>query len=195
LTRQIRQHHRITLAPDNGPQHVPTTGTHHVRSHAGQLDVGVLQGLLDAVDHLHLLTHQLHSLPRQIPQLTHRLVWHKTRLQKPVLEQLGDPLTVLDVGLTPRHRLDVLGVAQDQLEEPLEQVPDRLPVHPGRFHRNVGDPFISQPVRQRQELVGFGAEGANLLSDLPLDKSPKAGDDRLLVDIQAGATGMQDLHA
>src|SRR5262245_30482647 len=46
-------------------------------------------------------------------------------------EQVGDPLSVLDVGLAPWNRLDVPGVDHQQLQAlALEQVVERHPVNP-----------------------------------------------------------------
>jgi hypothetical protein len=40
-----------------------------------------------------------------------------------VLEQFGDPLAILEVGLAPGHGFDVLGIDQDHLALPFEDVP------------------------------------------------------------------------
>jgi hypothetical protein len=63
-----------------------------------------------------------------------------------VLEQLGDPLAVLDVGLAAGDLLDVRRVDQPDREAVLEDVEDRLPVDPGRLHGHVGDRLGRQPV-------------------------------------------------
>src|SRR5579871_4492242 len=63
---------------------------------------------------LDLLPHQLHTLPRQVPQITHRPLRHEARLEQAALEQLGDPLAVFDVGLAAGHLLDTRGVDQQQ---------------------------------------------------------------------------------
>ena len=81
---------------------------------------------------------------------------HEAGLEQAVLEQLGDPLAVLHVGLAARHLLDVLGVDQHQLEPPLQQVPDRLPVHAGRSPWRRGDALLGQPVGQLDQLAGHG---------------------------------------
>jgi hypothetical protein len=47
-----------------------------------------------------------------------------------MLEQLAQPLGILDVGLAPGDVLDVLSVDQEQLEVVLQQVVDRLPIRP-----------------------------------------------------------------
>src|SRR5207244_4101692 len=104
------------------------------------------------------------------------------------------PLGILDVGLAAGHLPDVLGVDQQQFKDPLEQVPDRLPVDPGRLHGDVGHPFVGQPVRQLQQGVGLGPEGAYLPVDPATAAAADTGYDHLLVDIQTGATGMQDVH-
>jgi hypothetical protein len=50
-----------------------------------------------------------------------------------VRQQLGDPRTVLDVGLATGDLLDVLGVDQHQLELALQDVANQLPVDPVDF--------------------------------------------------------------
>jgi hypothetical protein len=69
-----------------------------------------------------------------------------------VLEQLAQPLGVLDVGLAPGHVLDVLGVDQRELEVILEQVVDGLPVDAGGLHRHVRDAEAREPVAQREQI-------------------------------------------
>jgi hypothetical protein len=96
----------------DGPDPVPTADAQHTAGHAGQLEVGILQRLLDAVGHLHLLAHQLHALSRQVAQVAHGTVGHAAGLEQAALQQLRDPLRVLDVGLAAGHLLDVLGVDQ-----------------------------------------------------------------------------------
>src|ERR1700757_268376 len=42
----------------------------------------------------------------------------------------------------------------------------RLPVDPGRLHRDLGHLMLLEPIVQRQQLVAGSAEGSNLLADL-----------------------------
>ena len=142
---------RVPLAGDDPTDHRPARGAEDVGGDAGQLDVGPLQHLLDAVGHRRLLGDELGPLPRQVAQLADRLRRHEAPGQEPVGQQLGDPLGVLDVGLAPRDLPHVAGVDQRQVEPPLQQVPDRLPVDAGRLHRGVGDPLGGEPVGQLQE--------------------------------------------
>jgi hypothetical protein len=83
-----------------------------------------------------------------------------------VLEELGDPGDVLDVGLAAGHLRDVLGVDQQDVEAALQEVPDRPPVDTGRLHGDVGDAFGGQPIGQGEQVRGVRAEGTRLLLGL-----------------------------
>ena len=146
--RQLGQRRRVVLAGDQRLDHGPARDAQHVGGDAGQLDVGVLQHLLDAVGHRGPVADQLGPLPRQVAQLADRRRRDEAGREQAVLEQLGDPLGVLDVGLAAGDLLDVLGVDQHHLEAALQQVEDRLPVDAGRFHGDVADalrPRASRP--------------------------------------------------
>jgi hypothetical protein len=51
-----------------------------------------------------------------------------------VLDQLRDPGRVADVGLAAGHVAQVAGVEQPAPQVVLQQLADRLPLHPGRLH-------------------------------------------------------------
>jgi hypothetical protein len=87
-----------------------------------------------------------------------------------VLEQLGNPLTILDVGLMPGHGFDVLGIHQPHLALTFENVPDRFPGDASRLHRNMTHVLALQPVGQLQQVAGHRAEAANLV--VPLATCP-----------------------
>jgi hypothetical protein len=54
-----------------------------------------------------------------------------------MLQQPRDPLAIFDVGLPPRHRLDVRRVDEKKLEGPLQDLIDRPPVDASALHRDV----------------------------------------------------------
>ena len=111
------------------------------------------------------------------------------------IEQLAQPLCVRGVSLAARDVLDVRSVAEDQLELVLEHVPNRLPVHPRRLHRDMGDAKSLQPVAQREELACDGREAAPQLAALPLAVgNTDAGDDACLAHIERAATLVDLLH-
>jgi hypothetical protein len=60
-------------------------------------------------------------------------------------QQIGEPFTVAHIRLASRHRLDVLRIDQQDATALLEQSIDRIPLHPGRFHREVVDLHLRQP--------------------------------------------------
>ena len=62
---------------------------------------------------------------------------HETAVQQPALQQLSDPLGIAHVRLRPGTCLTWRGLTRI-VEPALQDVPDRLPEHAGRFHGHVG---------------------------------------------------------
>src|SRR5262249_39790745 len=63
------------------------------------------------------------------------------------------------------------------------------------FHRHVGHAPLGEPVRQGQQVRGHGLEGPHLVVGVaPLVESADAGDDRLLMHVEAGAAAVEDVH-
>jgi hypothetical protein len=102
----------------------------------------------------------------QVAERADRLGRHQAGAQQAGLQQLAQPLRVLDVGLAPGDLLDVPGVDQRQLEAVLEHRPDRLPVDAGRFHRDLLDGERLEPVPQRQQTVDGRLELRHVLLEL-----------------------------
>ena len=158
------------------------------RRDAAELDPGVLEdlvqprGLALAVVDLRL------AIPGQVAQRADRLGRHEARLQQAGLQQLAEPLRVLDVGLASGDLLDVPGVDEHQLEAVLEHRPHRLPVHAGRLHRDLLDPERLKPVAQRQQTVHGRLELRHVLLELaPLPDTHARGHARL-VHVQRART-------
>ena len=111
-------------------------------------------------------------------------------------EQLRDPLRVSNIGLAPRHGLDVLGIHDDELEAAFEHVVDRFPVAAGGLYRNGRDVRDSEPIgefeqkasRRRSKRLEFTSWVASWSRGQP------TGDDDSLVDVEPGAVGVNDLH-
>ena len=112
-----------------------------------------------------------------------------------MLDQLGDPDGVGDVGLAAGDVAQVAGVEEPAFDVVLEEVEDRLPVDPGRLHPDQGHPMSDQPVAQGQQVPGRGPELMAL--GLPLSvrpRHPNAGDARGLVHVEAGAPLDHGVH-
>src|SRR5206468_8924841 len=110
---------------------------HDVGEHAGELDVGRLQGLLDAQGVLGDFPHELFTRAGQVAQLLHRGGRHEAAANQTVRQQVGDPGGVVDVALAAGDVADMHGVGEDELDVALEHMPDRLPVHAARLHGHV----------------------------------------------------------
>lgn len=123
-----------------------------------------------------------------------RLGRHEAGLQQPGLEQLAEPLRILDVGLATGNRLDMTSVDERQLEVILEDRPHRLPVDAGSLHRNLLDSERLEPVPQCQQSEDRRLELGEMLGQLAvLPHAHTRGDDGL-VDIE-GAWALDDpLH-
>lgn len=83
---------------------------------------------------------------------------YEAAAQQPVREQVGNPHRVLDAALSAGNVADVHCVREDQLEASFEDVPDWLPVDPGRFHGQVCAVKPSQPIGHLLQLSRAGAE-------------------------------------
>jgi hypothetical protein len=149
---QLGQLGRVTLPADEGLEHRPAGHAGDVAGDRGQLDPGVLEQL--PLDLLGPFPHQRGPGPGpgpgQVPELTDRLGRDERAADQSVRTELRQSCRVGDVGLAGWQVLDVLGVDQRQLErDVLEQVVERLPVVPGRFHHDQRDPFGGQVITQR----------------------------------------------
>ena len=173
----------------------PKTSVEDIRRHTRQLDVGCLQQLERAIALARQGLGKGAPMAHEITQLTDLERRHETRPDQAVAHQVGDPFGILHVGLAPRHRLDVVGIGDDQGEMPFQDRVDRLPVDPGALHADVGHPQLPQPVAQGLEVGGHGAEVSDLLARLLARAADEnTGDDAGLVDIQASGTFNEHVH-
>jgi hypothetical protein len=167
----------------------------NVAHDARQLDVGGLQELQEPVAFGRLALDQLAAVAQQLAHLPQRPGRHEALGDQPVPNQIGDPLGILHIGLAPRHVADVPGVADDQLEMPLQDGIDRAPIDARALHPNVRHPRRLQPVPQCFEVSRHGAERPHLLGRLnPRRPDQKARHDRLLMNVQTTAPLNDRLH-
>src|SRR5262249_53735678 len=85
-----------------------------------------------------------------------------------ITSTLAVKTTVLPLWAVCCSRFDVLGVDQQDVESPLQQVPNRLPVHPRRLHGHRRAPRSGQPIGEGQDPSGHGGEAAYLSLPPPL---------------------------
>src|SRR5215475_1494179 len=121
--------------------------------------------------------------------------WNKTALQQPMLQQLRDPLGILDVGLAPWKRFDMLSVNHQQFHLPFQNVVDRLPEHPGALHGYMRAPRRHQPVRQPQQLLCEGGKASYFLMQFAVGvDSPQTRHDKSLVNVDPTAALIKNVH-
>jgi hypothetical protein len=80
-----------------------------------------------------------------------------------MLDELADPLGVLDVGLAARDVAQVVRVEQPAFEALLERLEHGLPVHAGRFHPDERHAELGQPGAEVSEPAERRAERSCLL--------------------------------
>jgi hypothetical protein len=164
----------------------------------GELEVGILERLLDALDVGGLLAHELLAGPKQVPQRAGALVGNEAQADQAMREQVGKPDRVGDVGLAAGHVLHVRGVGEISVwpsPRPSAASTCQTPVDAGRLRGDDRTVVAFQPVRQGEEPRRHGREGLYLPTDRPvaLDQAHRR-DDSIVMHVQAGAAGMQNLH-
>lgn len=113
-----------------------------------------------------------------------------------MMQEVGDPLRVLDIGLPARDRLQVPGAHDWESEGAFEKVVNRLPIGACALHGHVSPACSRQPVSQLKKRPRRRAEAPRFPSELsPLAGSEQAGNDRLLVGGQSPAAFVCGLHA
>ena len=151
----------------SSPEHRPRRDPGDVADHAGQLDVGPFQRLLEAVDLGGALPHQTAPVAGQLPQLACGPIGHETAAQQSMAQQIRQPFGIAHIALASGHHLDVGGIDQQQREPVLQQIPDRLPVDAGALHREwVTPPCANQS--PRATVRGHGPKGPRLLARPPV---------------------------
>lgn len=131
---------------------------------------------------------------RQVTQVLDRRLRHEARADEAVGEEVGDPHRVVHVGLATGYVLDVARVREDEVEVAVQHVPDRLPVHTRRLHRDVGDRVRGEPFREGEQLLRRRAEGLHVLLVRAVGHDPAARDHGVAVDVEPRATSMKYLH-
>src|SRR5271165_1290932 len=120
---------------------------------------------------------------------------YEAAADEPVRHQVGQPSSVVHVGLAARHVLHMRSVGQHQLELAVRQdVPHRLPVDASRLHHDMRASLRRQPRRQGHQVRRRRLKRPNLSAHIAVDGVAGAGHDAILVDIQSGTIGVQNFH-
>ena len=85
-------------------------------------------------------------------------------------------------------------ICQDQCKTPVENVPDRLPIDAGRFHRYMRTSRTFQPLREFKQSVRRRGKSTHLTLHLSMCDKAKADHHLRLVHVDARAPLMLRLH-
>ena len=159
--------------------------------------VGVFQDLRDAVDVVAPLADDCLPQAGQVAQIPHRGGRHEAAPQQAALQQLRQPLRVLDIGLAARQHLRVPRIHQPDLHRAFEDGEHRPPIDPGRFHRDLGDAVRDQPREQFSQTPQRGRKGLGLGPALAGLQTRHAHGRHHghLVHVEARTPGIHELHA
>ena len=159
---QLGEQLRVVGAGDERVEHRPPGDAERLGGDRGELDLGVLEHLLEPLHLACALLDLRLAVADDVAQLAQRPRWHEARAHQSVLDQLADPLRVLDVGLASGDVAQVTRVQQPALELVLEQEVDGAPVDTGRLHPDHRHGEAAQPVGERQEPRGRGRKRVRL---------------------------------
>jgi hypothetical protein len=183
-------------AGDQRVEHLAGGHAEHLGGDRGELDPGVLQGLLDTLHLAGAFLDLCLAVADQVTQFPQRPGRHEARPDEPVLDQLTAPLGILDVAFASGDVAQVASVVEPALEFALEQVEHRAPVHAGGLHPDDGHHPATQPVGEQQQP---GRRALKLADLLPAPAvtigNPHARGDLRLVDVEHRAPLDQTIHS
>src|SRR5207253_3036019 len=116
LVSHPHQHISISLPSQHSFYDGTPRNSQYIRKHVTQLDACPFQHLVYSVGKSGAGSDEVGPLPHQLPQVPLSLRGDEGGSDQSMPQQVGYPLGIFDIGLTPRYRLDVLGVEQPHLE-------------------------------------------------------------------------------
>ena len=87
-----------------------------------------------------------------------------------------------------------IALASTSVNWPIEDVPHRLPIHGGRFHRDLRTQRRGEPVREFEQGAGGGRDRAMLIRHIRPRGDPHTRRGTACVDVETGTTRIQDFH-
>src|SRR5262245_50848906 len=168
LAAQRSQLMRMYFSSDHRFQHASPAGSQNVRNYRTKLDIGFFQNRLNTLRVLRNLAGQLFPCPGQIAQFLNSSRRHEARADQSMRQQVRKPTGIIHVTLSSRHRLHMRCIRQDQCKTPVENVPDRLPIDAGRFHRYMRTSRTFEPFREFKQSVRRRGKSTHLTLHLSM---------------------------
>src|SRR6266487_3811992 len=112
-----------------------------------------------------------------------------------MLQQIGKPLGVFDIGFASWHRFQMLGIGDNQLTEAEQTLIHWSPIHPRTFHGDVGATSLDEPVAHADQFTRGSAEGTHFFVAQSRFDETEASDHQALMDIKPAAAGIKHFHS
>ncbi len=142
-----------------------------VLDHRRELDVGILQDLLQPQDGASTILDQATAVASQVAEFTLRGIGDKAGTKQAMLQQIGEPFGIADIGFASWNAFDMLGIDEHNLDSAF------------------------QHVTQAIQIGKHGREGAALFVALTLlVGGDQTGHDALFVDVESCTTGIEYVH-
>jgi hypothetical protein len=193
-TNQLGQVLGIGLASDQRLQDGAAAHAQDVGEDTGELEVRMLEGLLDPEDMLRDLPHELLAGAGEIAQLLDRFRGHKAAADEPWAKRSAIQVASLTSLWRPGMWRMCIALARTNSPLPSSTCHTGLQVPAPRFHRDVGAAVGAEPVAQGQKLRRRRAEGPHVVRDGQARRDARTGNDRMLMNVETGALGMDDVH-
>ena len=158
-------------------------------SDGGELDPGVLEDLLQALDLGNPGVDLGLAVTGELPQRPDRWWRHEARPHHPMSGHIGQPLRIRQVSLAAGDLLNVAGVTEPHRESALQRVVDGLPVHACSLHGHEVDPTVNKPGGQD------GEPGRRRCELLLLPRCPTLGAQRPEARRDAVSVHVQSSHS
>ena len=122
----------------------------NVADHITQFQLGIFQCLLHPLDLSGLLLGQADPSARQVTQLALWTGRDETGFEQTVLQQVGNPLGIFDIGLAPGDRFDLLRIDHEHFKVACQQIKHRFPIHSRGLEGDMRTALLFEPIRELQ---------------------------------------------
>ena len=184
------------LARDEPFEDAGAVGAEQVREDPPDADPGGVEDLVDAVARAGTLAHHLTAHARDFAQGAKLRRRDEARRTQTELADACEPHAVGDVGLAAPELLDVLGVHEQRLDARVfERLPGGFPVNAGALHDRGAHRVGAQPIDERGQAAGQGAElaGEHLGLGAGVGHAHR-GRDLHLVHVEPCCARVDDVH-
>jgi hypothetical protein len=193
---EFGQHVRVAFAGDQRVQDPAGTDSGHITEHAGQLQAGVFEFLLQALDLSAPVGSEFAAAAGHVAQFPDLAGRHERAHDHARGARAGQERRVGRVGLAAPDAAQMRRIDQHHVQPRLQQVVHRAPVIRGRLEHHHLDAGLKQPVQQPAQLRHRRVEPFRLQRPRAgafRVRRPDAGHQEPLAQVQPGRSHVEDL--